>query len=130
MISVLIHKDICLNSNQRLHYMERARRVRELRVLGHIKMKQAMISRVCVSFQDEPVDIVVSVTKKRGRFDAPNYYPTVKAVLDGFVDAGLLNDDSNKYVSSLTFKGFTDKSMPDDVVNFSFSFERTKKNEN
>lgn len=32
------------------------------------------------------------------RSDAGNFYPTVKAIVDGLVDYGLTNDDSNDYV--------------------------------
>jgi hypothetical protein len=35
----------------------------------------------------------------RGRWDAANYYPTAKAIVDGIVDAGLLPDDANRYVT-------------------------------
>ena len=46
-----------------------------------------------------PVHIFAHVYKPRaGRYDAGNLYPTIKAILDGVVDAGLLVDDSNDYV--------------------------------
>lgn len=32
------------------------------------------------------------------RRDAHNYYPTIKAVVDGLVDYGLLDDDSTEYL--------------------------------
>jgi Holliday junction resolvase RusA-like endonuclease len=38
------------------------------------------------------------------RRDAGNYYPTIKACIDGIVDAGLIVDDSDKYVDALTIR--------------------------
>jgi hypothetical protein len=35
---------------------------------------------------------------RRGRYDPNNLWPTVKAVVDGFVDAGLLADDDHLHV--------------------------------
>jgi predicted nucleic acid-binding Zn ribbon protein len=35
---------------------------------------------------------------RRGRYDPNNLWPTVKAVVDGFVDAGLLFDDDHVHV--------------------------------
>lgn len=35
------------------------------------------------------------------RRDTSNIFPTVKAVIDGIVDAGVLPDDSDKYVKSV-----------------------------
>lgn len=38
------------------------------------------------------------------RRDAANYYPTIKACVDGIVEAGLIVDDSDKYVDALTIR--------------------------
>lgn len=38
------------------------------------------------------------------RLDASNYAPTVKALVDGVVDAGALPDDSGKHVIAETYK--------------------------
>jgi len=46
-----------------------------------------------------PVHIFAHVWKPRaGRYDPNNLWPTVKAVVDGFVDAGFLVDDDHKHV--------------------------------
>ena len=37
------------------------------------------------------------------RMDAPNWYPTVKALIDGLTDAGVFEDDNNKVIKSMTF---------------------------
>lgn len=40
----------------------------------------------------------------RIRRDAPNYYPTIKAAIDGLVVARVLDDDNNDHVRSLTIQ--------------------------
>lgn len=35
------------------------------------------------------------------RRDTANLYPSFKAAIDGFVDSGVLKDDSDRYVTSL-----------------------------
>lgn len=61
-------------------------------------------------FQNEPiplwpVTITATIHKaRRGRWDAHNLYPTLKACIDGLVAAGLLPDDSNEYVTAVTIR--------------------------
>lgn len=38
------------------------------------------------------------------RMDAPNWYPTVKALIDGLTDAGVFEDDNDKVITSYTFR--------------------------
>lgn len=38
------------------------------------------------------------VKERAGSYDAQNFYPTAKAVVDGLIDYGLCVDDSNEYV--------------------------------
>jgi hypothetical protein len=46
-----------------------------------------------------PVHIFAHVYKPRGgRYDPNNLWPTVKAVVDGLVDAGFLVDDDHAHV--------------------------------
>jgi hypothetical protein len=48
---------------------------------------------------DCPVRVVAYVVKpRRGRYDPNNLWPTVKAVVDGVVDAGVLVDDDHAHV--------------------------------
>lgn len=43
-------------------------------------------------------------TPTKRRFDPPNIYPTIKAILDGFTDAGVWDDDNHEIIKSLTFR--------------------------
>jgi len=45
------------------------------------------------------VHITGHVVKERaGAYDAMNFYPTAKAVVDGLIDHGMCQDDSNEFV--------------------------------
>ncbi|MFJ4286431.1 hypothetical protein ACIPY0_12370 [Paenarthrobacter nicotinovorans] len=45
------------------------------------------------------VTITGHVVKARaGDYDAQNFYPTAKAIVDGLIDYGLCTDDSNRFV--------------------------------
>ena len=93
MIEVTIPQPIeWLNSNDRLHHMVKARRVAAWR--GTAKLAARGLAPI-----EGRVRIVATVYKRHGRqYDAGNYYPTAKACVDGLRDAGVLVDDSNRYV--------------------------------
>ena len=82
-----------INSNQRLHRMVKAKRTATWRAAAKDAAADAG------SF-DGPVRIIATVHKTRGgRWDAGNLYPTAKAIVDGLVDAGVIPDDSNEWVT-------------------------------
>lgn len=84
-----------LNANERLHWAEKARRTRIWRHTAH----GAVLSQHKGARFDVPVRIVVTIHKPRaGRYDATNWAPTGKALIDGLVDSGLLEDDDNTRV--------------------------------
>lgn len=81
-----------LNSNQRLHRMAEAELVKRWRTLGRLAARR-------YGPVPTPVRIIATFWKPRaGRYDPNNLWPTVKACVDGFVDAGLLADDDHKHV--------------------------------
>lgn len=81
-----------LNSNQRLHRMAQANLTKQWRHAGH----QAALGTNPITC---PARVTAHITKpRRGRYDPGNLYPTAKAILDGFTDAGLWPDDSHEYV--------------------------------
>ena len=84
-----------LNANERLHWAEKARRTRAWRDAAHM----AVLSQHRGLAFTVPVRIVVTIHKPRaGRYDATNWAPTGKALIDGLVDSGLLEDDDNTRV--------------------------------
>ena len=81
-----------LNSNQRLHRMVKASRVKAWRAAAAESVPPGWAF-------DHPVRIVAHIWKDRaGRYDPNNLNTTTKACVDGFVDAGLLVDDDWKHV--------------------------------
>ena len=81
-----------LNSNDRRHRMAQAKITKAWREAA------AKVAEGLPTFE-RPVRIVAQVWKSRlGDYDAGNLYPTAKACVDGFRDAGLLIEDNNRYV--------------------------------
>lgn len=81
-----------INANQRLNRWRKA----ELTAAWRGAAKVAARGLAPVAGR---VRIVATVHKSHGRqYDAGNYYPTAKAAVDGLRDAGVLIDDSNRYV--------------------------------
>jgi len=83
-----------INSNQRLHRQQVAKLTAAWRAAG-----DAAVTRMRWEPYAGPVHIFAHVWKPRaGRYDPNNLWPTVKAAVDGLVDAGFLVDDDHKHV--------------------------------
>ncbi|WP_232676703.1 hypothetical protein [Nocardioides sp. R-C-SC26] len=82
-----------LSLNDRLHHMKRATYTRALRGLGFVSARNARI-------RDLGTTHVVAYIgyPKLGRADPMNAAPTTKALIDGFVDAGVWPDDDSRTV--------------------------------
>ena len=84
-----------INANERLHWAEKARRTRAWRDAAH---RAVLAQWMGLTFTAQ-VRIVVTIHKPRaGRYDATNWAPTGRALIDGLVDSGLLEDDDNTRV--------------------------------
>lgn len=84
-----------INLNQRLHWAPKAKRTRSWRMAGHIYARQANLPRGLGRVQ-----ITAHVMKSTARqYDAHNLIPTAKAVIDGLVDYGLIEDDTNQFLT-------------------------------
>jgi hypothetical protein len=83
-----------LNSNDRDHW----------RVLSPIRADWRANAKTAAAGAGLPqglgrVEITGLVVKERGgTYDAMNFYPTAKAIVDGFIDHGMCADDSNEFV--------------------------------
>jgi len=85
---------IFINSNQRLHRQQVAKLTAAWRSAG-----RAAVTSMRWEPYAGPVHIFAHVWKPRaGRYDPNNLWPTVKAAVDGLVDAGFLADDDHKHV--------------------------------
>lgn len=82
-----------LNANQRLHWRRRAELTKNLRTLVWLLARDAgvpALRRAHVVAEYRPPD--------RRRRDVHNLYPSAKAAVDGLIDAGVLPDDSDRYL--------------------------------
>ena len=96
-ITLEIPDAIWLSANQRIHWSEKARRTRWVRVMA----KSAAIR----SPKHQRAVITAWVGYPRaGRVDPANASPLVKAAIDGLVDAGVLPDDNSDHLPAVTFR--------------------------
>jgi len=97
-ITLAISRDNLLTSNQRLHWADKARKTRVIRDMAWVMCmhpkRQHLSAATC--------DVVVTWSDKRRR-DAESIVPTAKAAIDGCVDAGLLTDDSDRYLKKVSY---------------------------
>ena len=92
-----------LTANGREHWREKARRTKALRTLAYAHCMPR------TTRFDGPVDVTATISYPTARrADPANASPTVKAVLDGIVDAGLLADDDHRHVPRVTFERGSD----------------------
>lgn len=81
-----------INSNQCLHRMATAKLTAAWRTT-------TAAAAAHIDPQPTPTRIIARFYKTRaGRYDPPNLWPTVKACVDGLVDAGVLPDDDHTHV--------------------------------
>lgn len=91
-----------INANDRMHYAVQSTITKHLRKLGAAAVKD--IHQELFN-EDNKCSVIVTVhPPTKHRMDAPNWYPTVKAIIDGFTDAGLWSDDNDNIVKTFTFK--------------------------
>jgi len=87
------------NAERRMHYHERARRVREARTRwAWLTMAEKVPRLEVISITAQPL-----ARSRRWRADVAACYPTVKAAIDGLVDARVIEDDDDRHVVALRF---------------------------
>lgn len=81
-----------LNANRRVHWRVRHERTKAIREAAYLIARGAVppLQRAHVVGEYRPPD--------RRRRDVHNLYPSAKAAVDGLVDAGVLPDDSDRYL--------------------------------
>ena len=96
-----IPNNLFMNANGRLHHYQRANMTKQLRELAYWKAKAARGKGL-----GEPpyhVTCIIELDTAR-RFDPPNAYPTIKALVDGMTDAGVWTDDNSDVIEAMTFR--------------------------
>lgn len=93
-----------LNSNDRRHWRQTAELTKTWRYAAFVRAIAAQ-RRGELDTHTGPVEITATIHRAttRGRSDAPNWWPTVKACIDALVDASVLVDDSDRYIRRTSF---------------------------
>ena len=98
--TTLKHGNQMISANDRMHFRVKSQLTQFLRRLSDNRTWSRPVYT-----RKNPCTITIDVQPPTSRrMDAPNWYPTVKALIDGLVDSGLLSDDNNHVIKSTTFK--------------------------
>lgn len=73
-----------------------------------LAIKQANLQKIC----KYPIEIIINWYEPNNRRDIDNVTFAVKFILDALVKAGILIDDSRKYVNKVSHEVLTDKENP------------------
>lgn len=99
-LTIQVHKAIWLTANQRLHWSTRMRRTRMLRAYA---ASEARIHGLACRRLGPCVVTAVIGYPTATRADPANAAPTVKAIIDGLVDARVWDDDDHTHIPSVAF---------------------------
>lgn len=86
-----------ITANGRIHWRERARRTRGIRAKTRFLAEQQLRDGTLTRLQRAQAVAVIEMPTSR-RSDPGNAAPTVKAIIDGLVDAGVLPDDDRDHL--------------------------------
>lgn len=97
-LTFTIPKSQWLTANGRYHWATRARATKALRERAHAEALRHKPLQT-------PVHAVATIRyKTNGRADPANAAPTVKALIDGIVDGGLIPDDDHTHLIGPDFR--------------------------
>lgn len=98
-LTIFIPESEWLSANGRFHWAAKARRTKTLRQRGFWAAKQTKASR------HDRLHVTAFIQYPTGgRADPANSAPTVKALIDGMVDAGVLPDDDSTHLIGPDFR--------------------------
>lgn len=94
-----------INANDRMHYIVKSQITDYLRTLAYETASEQVHDDELPLFDEQhQCAILVDVKPPTNRrFDPPNIYPTVKALIDGLTDAGIWEDDNGKIIKMISF---------------------------
>lgn len=93
-----------VSANDRMHPMVKAGITSYLRTLGKDTTESTVRPSIPFS-HNKPCEVLITVCPpKRYRMDPPNWYPTVKALVDGMTDANLWEDDDYFTIKRFIFE--------------------------
>lgn len=94
MITIALPKHLIINANHRMHWAKKAEKTKAIRWRARWAAKTSGIKRM----DQAHLTVHIHWPDKRRR-DEHNITPTIKAAIDGLIDAGLLPDDSGDYLT-------------------------------
>lgn len=93
-----------LTSNGRYHYRVKADRTRNLREQATWTARNHLTTHGHTHLT-YPVTLTATIAyPSHRRSDPDNYHPTVKALVDGIVQAGLLDDDDHTHIEETRYR--------------------------
>lgn len=91
-----------LNANDRPHWSQKAKITAYLRQIAKVKGREG---KTIPFTKRRPCGLVVTIyAPTNRRMDPPNFYPTVKALVDGLTDAGIWSDDNHEVIRYMVFQ--------------------------
>lgn len=100
-----------ISLNHRDHYRARAAKTKAwreyTRVLTHTSSIPALTRATITGHIYKP---------HKRRYDPHNLFPTMKAIVDGIVDAGVLEDDDHTHLTVALTHGGIDRSQPPHLI--------------
>ena len=91
-----------ISSNDRLHFRAKASLTARLRLIARLKT----IGKVNVPFSyKKPCGVNVTfLAPTKRKYDPSNFYPTIKALIDGMTDAKVWTDDNREVIKYMKFE--------------------------
>lgn len=123
MIIIPIRRSHLLTANQRLHWAQKAERTRVTRQTAWAEAKLSRPAGRLIPFEDKMRCLITVKYPDRRRRDVHNLMPTVKAAIDGMVDAKVFHDDSDEWLVGPDLRVSDDLCLPDFACTLRFEFE-------
>lgn len=94
-------KKLILNSNDRMHFHQKAKVIQELKRLAFNQVQNPLnnLEKLPIFNTASPCGVTLTVyTPTKRRSDPDNLQPTLKALMDGFTESRLWTDDNHEVV--------------------------------
>jgi len=100
-----------ITANDAMHFQQKAKIVKNLRHLAFDACDTQIVAHTTLtgesweqySYRKQCAVRVRIYPPSNRRFDPPNFYPSAKALIDGFTDAGLWDDDNWRTIQCMSF---------------------------
>lgn len=86
-----------ISANGREHHMTKARKTRTVRLMAMLEATKLTFQRPTPLIDKAHVTVSIGWQPLKRKRDADNLAPTVKAAIDGMVDAGIFEDDNDEH---------------------------------